>query len=488
MEYTVESADRFIASHAVDGRFQPAVHITAPIGWINDPNGFCWYKGSYHLFCQYYPYKPVWGPMHWGHWTSPDLISWTWVGVALAPNQPYDRLGCFSGTALEREGRLWLVYTGVHEDGQGEVIQEQCLAVSDDGIRFEKYEGNPIVTADMLPPGSDRHDFRDPKLLDDERGLRLFAAHRGKSSGHIVVFRGSSLYDWQYEGELKDGISTMPECPDYFPLEGRDVLMTCLMDQPKDGLRFQNEHHAVVYFVGKEMDGRFAADYLRSIDLGQDFYAPQTVKAPDGRRIMIGWMQMWGEAAPNFYLKHGWQGAYTIPRELSLEGNELIQRPVRELEKRHGRVRAYEQICVNGLWVAEELRAKAYRLQLTLGDMQGREQVIRLKDDGAQAYARLCYDRTSGVLSLDRSGMYWPVLAMPGNHGANEAHDLAQVQLPAGMETLELDILVDSCSIEVFAHGGRAALTSLAYPEDTVQGFSLEGQFTAEKLRFIELS
>lgn len=482
MEYSVARADSFIASAKKEERFLPAYHLTPPIGWINDPNGFCCFKGQYHVFCQYYPYKPIWGPMHWGHWYSPDLVNWTWAGVALAPDQPYDRLGCFSGTALERDGRLWLVYTGVHKDAQGEVIQEQCLAVSDDGLHFEKYAGNPIITVDMLPEGSDRHDFRDPKLLDDERGLRIVAAHRGESSGHIVAFRGSDMYTWAYDGELVDGISKMPECPDYFPLQGRDILLTCLMNQPRDGLKYQNEHHAVVYYAGKEEKGRFHSRYMRSIDLGQDFYAPQTIASPDGRRLLIGWMQMWGEAPANFYLHHGWQGAYTVPRELSLDGDELIQRPVREIERLYAGSREIQKLSVKGCTQLPEHRAQAYRLSLTIRNMQEKEQVIRLMDDGSESCVRLCYDRESGVLSLDRSAMPWPVFALPGNHGPNEAHDVAAVQLPAKLEALDLDILVDTCSIEVFAHGGRAVLTSLAYPESAENGVSLQGTFDAEQV------
>lgn len=484
MKYSVAKADEFIQNNTINEEFRPVFHMVPPIGWINDPNGFCWFKGRYHMFCQFYPYKPVWGPMHWGHWSSPDLVSWRWEGTALAPDQPYDNLGCFSGTALEREGRLWLTYTGVHRDGEGRVIQEQCLAVSDDGIRFEKYAGNPIITVDMLPPGSDRHDFRDPKLMDDERGLRIMVAHRGEHSGHIVTFRGSDMYTWAYDGELADGISTMPECPDYFPLQGRDILLTCLMNQPKDGLKYQNEHHAVVYYAGKEEKGRFTAEHMRSIDLGQDFYAPQTIMAPDGRRLMIGWMQMWGEAPPNLYLRHGWQGAYTFPRELNLEGNELIQKPVREIEGLYGESKALADMKADGLTPVPGLYGRAYRLSMTIGSMRGREQIIRLMDDGGEVYARLCYDRESGVLSLDRSRMPWPIFALPQRREKHEAHDLAAVQLPAMLDSLDLDILADTCSIEVFAHGGRAVLTSLCYPEQRENGVSFEGEFEAREISF----
>ena len=95
-------ADAYVAKMApsVNPQYRPHFHAAPPVGWINDPNGFCVYQGRYHLFAQYYPYDSVWGPMHWGHWVSDDLVSWEWVSVALAPDSPWDDCGCFSGTAL----------------------------------------------------------------------------------------------------------------------------------------------------------------------------------------------------------------------------------------------------------------------------------------------------------------------------------------------------------------------------------------------------
>ena len=147
---------------------RPAYHVNGAIGWINDPNGFSIYKGEYHLFFQYYPYKPIWGPMHWGHVKTRDFIRWERLPVALAPDMPYDKDGCFSGSAIELpDGRQLLMYTGVREerreDGSLKPYQTQCLAVGD-GVDYEKYEGNPVLTAANLPKGGSEVDFRDPKI------------------------------------------------------------------------------------------------------------------------------------------------------------------------------------------------------------------------------------------------------------------------------------------------------------------------------------
>lgn len=124
-------------------------HFMAQTGWINDPNGLIYYKGRYHLFFQYNPYYGFWDYMHWGHAVSEDLVHWEYLPLALAPSESYDdhmRGGCFSGSAIEHDGKLFLMYTGTKNDGNG-FEQSQCIAYSEDGIHFEKYEGNPVITA-----------------------------------------------------------------------------------------------------------------------------------------------------------------------------------------------------------------------------------------------------------------------------------------------------------------------------------------------------
>ena len=128
---------------------RPAFHLSARAGWMNDPNGFSWYQGQYHMFYQYHPYDSHWGPMHWGHAVSKDLLHWEYLPAALAPDAPYDKDGCFSGSAIElADGRQLLMYTGVVKEQQknGEFleVQTQCLAVGN-GVDYEKYEKNPVL-------------------------------------------------------------------------------------------------------------------------------------------------------------------------------------------------------------------------------------------------------------------------------------------------------------------------------------------------------
>ena len=478
MTHSIARADRHIQENAgqTNPLFRPKYHLSPPVGWINDPNGFGYCMGKWHLFCQFYPYDAIWGPMHWGHFTSSDLVHWQWEGTALAPDSPFDDRGCFSGTAFEQDGTMFLMYTGVHADTDGTVIQEQCLAESRDGLVFTKPKNNPVITKEMLPEGADRVDFRDPKILSDHRGLRCLVAVRGEDSGWLLLYKGQDMATWQYEGLLMKGISDMPECPDYFHLDGKDVLLTCLMNQPPDGLRFQNGHHDVVYMVGEERNGQFVQQCLHSVDLGQDFYAPQTALAPDGRRLMVAWMQMWGEAPPTSYLKHGWQGQMTYPRHIWLKEGRLYQRPIAEIKQLYTDTRTLSGVEVKGVQSFPDIQGRHVHLTCTLSNIKDAA-ALHLMQEGNE-YAALTYDPESGVLSLDRSRLAYPVLAQPGG----EAHDVARVQLTKGLSTLQLELLVDTCSIEVFALGGAAALTSLCFPSEKAQGIRFAGDYTIEEL------
>lgn len=141
----VREVDLFVKNNKdkiTNGFYRPNYHFSTPIGWLNDPNGFIYFRGEYHLFYQFYPYKAQWGSMHWGHVKSKDLVTWEELPTALSPSEWYDDHGdggCFSGTTIEKDGNLFAFYTGTSFQ-DGEFVQTQCLATSGDGINFKKYE------------------------------------------------------------------------------------------------------------------------------------------------------------------------------------------------------------------------------------------------------------------------------------------------------------------------------------------------------------
>ena len=290
-------------------------HFEPERGWMNDPNGLCFFRGLHHAFFQHYPDAPHWGPMHWGHAVSEDLIHWRELPIALRPDQPYENGGgCWSGSAVEKDGRLHLFYTSTSKGH----AQAQSLAISDDGIRFVKHPGNPVVPVSPVDPSN--HDFRDPKVFPygDEWRMVCGAGKDGLAS--VLLFRSADLVHWEYLGPVFQSreMGAVPECPDLFPLDGRWVLLFSRMD----GAR------RVQFIVGTFDGEHFKPETFVQPETGPDFYAAQTYADAPGRRLCIGWMWHWGrEAAPGAVRA----GALTLPRELSLDADgTLYMRPIHE--------------------------------------------------------------------------------------------------------------------------------------------------------------
>ena len=281
---------------------------------MNDPNGLVFFKGRYHIFFQHYPYAPRWGQMHWGHAVSDDLLTWEEKDIALWPDQPYeDDGGCFSGSAVVKDGRLYLFYTSVsHELGQ-----TQSMAWSDDGETFHKYEGNPVIRSSPL---GDNKDFRDPKVFRYKDGYRMVVGAGLYGIAKMLLFSSEDLINWEYKGELlSDGkFGSCIECPDIFPLEDKYVMMFSSMKAVPHRVCFATGDFDGEKFVFDNEEEPFFA-----IEVGPDFYAPQTFEDDKGRRLLLAWMYNWSKTAGPGAVQ---AGALTIPRQLELDvfGNLLM--------------------------------------------------------------------------------------------------------------------------------------------------------------------
>ncbi len=319
---------------------RPLFHLTPRCGWMNDPNGFCYYNGYYHLFYQYYPYSAVWGLMHWGHAVSRDLLHWEYLPAAMAPDKFYDRRGVYSGSAITRDdGTHVLMFTAVGDNTDptrsDPEIQTQCMAFGD-GIDYEKYSGNPVLTAEDLPEGCSRVHFRDPKMWREEDGTYLCAVSNMSEieGGQVHLFRSDDLVHWKYWKVLdsnRDRFGTMWECPDFFPLDGRQVLLVSPQDMQPSGFEYHNGNGNLCLIGSYDREtGTFTEERDQAVDYGIDFYAAQTVLTPDGRRVMIGWMQNWDAIAIRAKTAK-WAGQMSFPRELSIRDGRLCQAPLREI-------------------------------------------------------------------------------------------------------------------------------------------------------------
>lgn len=452
---------------------RPVYHLSPKVGWMNDPNGFSMFDGRYHLFYQYHPYSTQWGPMHWGHAVSSDLVKWEYLPAAIAPDMPYDKDGCFSGSALELDdGRQLLMYTGVErvpkENGGMQDIQIQCLAVGD-GENYEKYTGNPVLTGKDVPAGFSVNDFRDPKLFRNPDGSFgcVLGNRTEDGSGAIVLYRSEDGFNWKFASVLDrsyNEFGRMWECPDMFRLDGQDVIITSPQDMSALGMEFHSGN-CTMALMGRVQDGKFLRDNVQAIDYGLDFYAPQTLETPDGRRIMIAWMQNW-DTTGGCPAGAKWFGQMTTPRELSIRNDRLIQNPVRELDALHGRRVAYrnvpvhEEVSLTGVYG----RVVDMTVSVKPADDKGYEKFQIKFAKGSQHYSSVTYRPSTSTLRLSRT-----------HAGFNRdfVHERKCMVRNQDGE-IKLRILLDRYSAEIFVNDGEQALTMTFYTPQTADGISFE--------------
>ena len=454
---------------------RPEFHVTGGIGWINDPNGFSVYKGEYHLFFQYHPYSTKWGPMHWGHVKTRDFIRWERLPVALAPDMEYDKDGCFSGSAVEMpDGRQMLVYTGVRQereaDGQMRDYQTQCLAIGD-GVDYEKYPLNPIISGDMLPEGGSPFDFRDPKVWFDGGAYHLVVGNRpADGSGSVLMFKSPDGLEWSYAGlvaSCHNQFGRMWECPDLFRLNEKDVLLISAQEMTTVGLEFHPGNGTLCLIGTFDPEScHLVREHVQAIDYGLDFYAPQTLLAPDGRRIMIAWMQNWETSScqnPEARLF----GQMTLPRELAVKDGRLIQNPVRELEAYRGYQVLYRDVRLCGETTLSNVKGRVLDMTVTVRpaseDAAYRHFKLNVAKDGEHA-TTLRYKPESSTVRIDRTRCGFP-------------HDIVNVRdfsVRPRQGEIKLRVVLDRQSMELFVNDGEQAATSVLYTDISADAISFE--------------
>lgn len=291
-------------------RFQ--YHFEPDAGWMNDPNGLCFFGGKLHAFYQHNPHAAQWGPMHWGHAVSRDGLHWEHLPIALYPDQPYEDFGgCFSGSALEKDGVLYLMYTSVSKANG----QTQSMARSVDGVHFEKLPGNPVIPQSPLDAAN--RDFRDPKLFRFGDSYRMVCGAGVDGLASVLLFRSDDLLHWDYVGPIFQSrdFGPVPECPDLFLLGDKWVLLFSRMDESRSA-----------QFIVGDFDGEhFTPEAFQQPELGPDFYAPQTFADGRGRRLLMGWFYNWTRTVPEGAVR---AGALTVPREVTLTGGKLRTYPI----------------------------------------------------------------------------------------------------------------------------------------------------------------
>ncbi len=418
---------------------RPRYHFLPPSEWLNDPNGPIWWRGEHHLFYQYGPEPENWGLKYWGHAVSTDLVHWRALPIALSPTPGGpDKDGVWSGSAVDHDGELALLYTGVFPE-------VQCLATSRDGVVFEKYPANPVIAAP--PAGMDVTGFRDPCVWREEDGWYLIIGSGLKDvGGAALLYRSDDLRAWEYLHPLCQGKTDesgeMWECPDFFPLGGRHVLCFSPYGRPR-------------YDTGAYADHRFTPATEGILDYGWHFYAPKSYLDGAGRRILWGWC--WEGRSDDAQHAAGWSGIMSLPRVLTLaEDGTLCQAPAPEVERLRGTHTRVDARMIDG-FVPLDIAGRHLELRVVLDPGDARECALAVlrAPDGAEE-TRIVYRRETGTLGIDRAKTSLDPAQNIGYHDG-------PLPLQPG-EPLDLRIFVDGSLLEIFTADGRLCLTSRVYP------------------------
>lgn len=443
---------------------RPNWHISPPQGLLNDPNGFVFHNGEYHLFYQWYPHACVHKDKYWAHLSSADLVNWQWQSTALTPSDWFDSHGVFSGHALSHDNQLMLFYTGNTRIGeQRDRHTTQCLATSDDGYHFIKH--GPVI--DCLPEGVTPH-IRDPKIMRyGEEWVMLLGAQTTDLQGRLAIYTSGNLKEWKFKGlygeELGD-FGYMWECPDLFTIAEHTYAVI-----GPQGIESFSKHNTIPHHNGiaraklSHENGIELSDFTH-LDYGFDFYAPQTLLTADGRRVMCGWMGLPDEVdQPSS--DNGWVHQLTAMRELTVKDGKLYQWPIKEIEQL---AQAEQSIEITA--ERYDLETKSFDLSVSLE--WGSELCLFENDEQALV---LKADSDNQRLVMDRSKTL------------NRAPDTIR-ELPLISDRIDLRILADNSSIEVFVNGGQAVMTSRVFTAENATGISIKGTSLDARYRRLNAS
>ena len=484
----IEVAENFTEDEL---KYRPLFHFTPKNNWMNDPNGMFYLNGKYHLYFQHYPDGNVWGPMHWGHAISENLINFEEQPIALYP----DEIGLiFSGSAVvdynntsgfSKDGKVPVVaiytYHNMEGEKRGDIdFQTQGIAYSlDEGMTWTKYSENPVIKN----PGI--KDFRDPKVFWDNHNSKWIMSLA--AGNKIMIYSSANLKEWKFESEFGEDNGDhggVWECPDLFPVKVKDseeykwaLLVSINPSGPNGG-------SATQYFIG-DFDGHeFTIDYRFSkqldenkavwLDYGRDNYAGVTwsnISDTDGRKLFIGWMSNWDYARDVPTYK--WRSTMTVPRELNLikKNNEYILKsiPVKELNDFKSKTIEKDSIEPEELSkVIETAEIDFNKLNLEFNFKNLKEnkyQIIFNNGNGDSLIIGL--NNNSKTIYLDRT--------KSGKVDFSEkfAPNISKVKLSDMINDAKFQILLDKTSVELFVNDGEIVMTELFFPNNPLDQISI---------------
>ena len=438
--------------------YRQQYHIQSVTGLLNDPNGFVFHNGLWHLFYQWCPWGAVHGLKYWYHTVSSDLVTWKNLGACIRPDTEFDNKGAYSGSALPAGDSVYLYYTGNHRDEDWTRKSYTCLALlKDDG------------TAEKLPPlygpnpGYTEHQ-RDPKIIyrkETGKYYIVLGAQTLDKKGRVIIYSSDSpTGDWSFAGELKvpgfEDFGDMWECPSIETISGYDVLLFCPQHLTLPG-RGGTVHHNG-YLLG-HMDWEsltFLPDNtsFHVLDFGFDSYAAECAANPNDqtKATLVAWMGLPDAEYPTD--EEDWSGCLTLPRELRVRDRRLIQQPLDALRALRGRKLDLEASALLPRVCEMELISRGGNMSLRL-----------FAEESGSGGLAIVYDDEAKTITVDRSG-----LKRRFNVDQGEMRVRA---LPKGL--FHLRIFIDRSSVEIFVNDGDAVFSSRIFPAEGEDRLKLDG-------------
>lgn len=489
-----EAGVEALAQHR-NNRWYPQFHIASNGGWINDPNGLCYYQGRWHVFYQLHPFGTQWGPMHWGHVSSPDMVHWQREPIAFAPSLEQEKHGVFSGSAaIGDDGKLRIYYTGHRwangKDNTGGDWQVQMLAEPNDDNLSTFTKRGMIIDC---PTDEVDHHFRDPKVWKTgDLWYMTFGVSSKEKRGQMWLYTSTDMEHWTFDRVLfehPDPNVFMLECPDFFPIrdaQGNEkwVIGFSAMGAKAEGFMNRNLNNAG-YMIGSWKPGEsFVPETpFRLWDWGHNFYAPQSFHT-NGRQIMYGWMSPF--VPPITMEEDGWCGNMTLPREITLgDDGDIHTAPVREIEELRLNTEEHDDITVGvnqEITICEDAQASEIELTINLKETTAERAGLHVHVTEDGHYTAIVFDAQTGRVVIDRQNVAY------GDRGYRAA-PLSEEELAA--DILKLRVFIDRGCVEVYVNDGKQAMSSYSLAGEgprAVQLIAESGSMAVESVRVHQLA
>ena len=428
----------------INGKWRQQLHLEPPEGWLNDPNGLCFFGGYYHVYFQYAPDNADGsGKKCWGHYRSPDMLKWEFTGTVLFPDIPEDRDGVYSGSAIVCGDTLHIFYTGnVKEEGDHDYIRSGRGA---NVIHVTTKDGTNMSSKSVVLKNSDYPEFcschvRDPKVWHENGKYNMVLGARTlDDKGCVLFYTSEDLEKWEYSRcDSVENFGFMWECPDCFQVNGHRYLSVSPQGLEHYETKYQNVFQSGYFHYNNGL-----TDFTEW-DMGFDFYAPQTFETPDGRRIIIGWFGIGDSAYSNLTVPLGYQHCLTVPREVTADENGvLMQNPARELAA---------------------LRTESRKLN------DGKTERAQLPTELVSAVCGSFSIVLEDALFLEWDGKMFRMRFE--NEKLGGGRTVRNVPLES---CYDIRVIIDTSSVEVYLDSGRKVLGSRFYPEDTEISIRAEG-------------